>query len=107
MVIQSESNEGREKVIQAVKNEMDEKYEIMALNQPELKIKVFAMSFKFSEEGIIEKLRKQNEILKNGVLNIVKVYEYKRNGQVFYNAILNIDNDFYAKVMNEEKVNVG
>ena len=43
---------------------MNEKYEIKALNQPELKIKVIVMLFKFSEEGIIEKLRKQNEILK-------------------------------------------
>ena len=39
---------------------MNEKYELKALNQPEFKIKVIGMS----EEGIIKKLRKQNQIFK-------------------------------------------
>ena len=38
------------------------------------------MSFKLTENEIIEKLRMQNNFIKNSQMEVIKLFEYKRNG---------------------------
>lgn len=107
IVIQSENNEEREKIKEVLQNEMSGSYEIKVPHQKEMKIKLTGMTFKFTEDEIIEKLKRQNEILSESEIEIIKLFEYKRNGQIIYNGILKIDKDSYIKVMDAQKLNIG
>ena len=43
-----------------------------------MKIIITDMNFKMQENEIIEKLKNQNEILKDSKIELIKIYEYKR-----------------------------
>lgn len=46
------------------------------------------MRLKVSNAKLVKKLMKQNEIIKNSDINVVKNFETKRNNKLIYNANL-------------------
>ena len=65
------------------------------------------MNFKMQENEIIEKLKNQNEILKDSKIELIKIYEYKRFNRTIFNAKLKINNKSYPKVISGLKLNIG
>lgn len=107
VVIQSENDKEREKIKEALHKEISDLYEIKVPDQMDMKIKLTGMSFKFTGNEIVEKLKKQNDILQGSKIEVIKFFEYKRNGRTIYNAIIKIDKESYIKVINAQKVNIG
>lgn len=107
IIIQTENNEEREKVKEAIQKEMSEDYEIKVPSPIEMTIAITDMSFKYSETELIEKLKTQNPMIKDGEISIIRLYEFKRYNKPVYNAKLKIDNDSYKKVMSAQKINIG
>lgn len=105
--IQTENDEEREKIKNAIQNEMSGDYEIKIPNPKDLIVDIKYMSFKYSELEIIEKMKKQNVFLKDSNMKIIKTYEYKRNDRIIYNAKIATDSQTYTKLINEQKVNIG
>ena len=95
VVIQSENVDEREKIKNAIENEMSEGYEIKVPNKIELSIIITELTFKYGNNEIIEKLKKQNQILENSNLEIIKVYETRRNNRSIFNAKLQIDKETF------------
>ena len=91
----------------AIENEMSEKYEVKIPNNIEMTIVLTDMTFKYSENELISKLNKQNNILENSKIEIIKIFETKRNNGTIYNAKLKINNESYIKVISAQKLNVG
>ena len=65
------------------------------------------MNFKMQENEIIEQLKKQNEILKDSKIELIKIYESKRFNRTIFNTKLKKDNESYPKVVSELKLNIG
>lgn len=107
VVIQSENIVEREKIKKAIQNEISDKYEIKVPNEISMQIIVTDMSFKIPEKDLVEKLKKQNEDLKNSEIEIIKMFETKRYNKTVYNAKVKIDNDSYKKVILAQRLNVG
>lgn len=107
MIIQSETNEEREKIKTAIQNGMSEEYEIKVPDSNEMSVTITDMTFKYTENEIIEKIKKQNNMLKDSEIKPVRFYEFKRNNKVIYNAKIQIDNESYTKILLAEKINIG
>lgn len=107
LVIQSENNEEREKIKTAIQNEMGEGYEIKVPNNHEMSVTITDMTFKYSNNELIEKIKKQNEFLKESEIKPVKSYEFKRNNKLIYNTKIVIDNDSYTKLLSAQRINIG
>lgn len=107
VVIQSKSNEDREKIKEVLQNEISDSYEIKVPQQMQMKIKITGMTFKYTENEIIEKLKKQNDVLNESELQVIKIFENKKSGRVIYNALLKIDKNSYINIMKVQKVNIG
>ena len=72
-----------------------------------MQIIITDMNFKMLENKIIEKLKKENEILKDSKIEIIKIYESKRYNRIIFNAKLEIDNESCPKVISGLKLNMG
>lgn len=107
VVIQTENEEEREKVKNAIQSEMSEGYDIKVPNPKEMKVNITDITFKYTENEIIEKIKKQNTGLSETKIKVVKIYEYKRNNKVVYNVKVATDGDTYTKLMNAQKINIG
>ena len=40
-------------------------------------------------------------------MEVIKLFEYKRNDDTIYNAVLKLVNDSYMKIIMAQKVNIG
>lgn len=107
VVIQSIDNEEREKIKEAIQKEISENYEIKVPKQTEMQLIITDMNFKLQENDLLEKLRKQNEILKDSEIEVIKIFETKRYNRTVFNAKIKIDNDSYPKVLSGQRINVG
>lgn len=107
MVIESENNEEREKIKNTLQTELSENYDIRVPNETKMTIVITDMSFKIPENELINILKKQNPILVNSELKIIKTYDYKRKNVVINNVKLIIDKESYIKVISQQKLNVG
>lgn len=107
LVIQTENQEEREKIKEAIKEKMSEDYEIKVPNPVEMSVTITDMSFKYKDNELVEKIKNQNLILKDSELNIIKTYEFKRNKRTIYNAKIKIDKESYAKIIEAHKINIG
>lgn len=107
VVIQSENDEEREKIKTAIQSEMSENYEIKVPNPMAFKVIITDITFKYSEEDIIVKLKNQNPILKDNEIKIIKTFEHKRNNRTIYNIKLSTDGETYNKLVGAQRVNLG
>lgn len=107
LVIQSENVEEREKIKEAIQSEISEDYEIKVPKEINMQIVVTDLNYKYPDRELIEKLKKQNETLKNSELEVIKIFETKRYYKTTFNAKLNVDNESYPKVIAGQKLNVG
>lgn len=107
VVIQSENSEEREKIKNAIENELNDGYEIKVPKPIELRVKITDMTFVHEEKEIIEKLKKQNPSISNAEFKIIEKYEIKRNNKKIYNVKMAVDNETYTKMMEARKVNIG
>ncbi|XP_075167539.1 uncharacterized protein LOC142239631 [Haematobia irritans] len=107
VVIQTENETEREKIRLAVQNGLNENYEVKVPNPAEMSIKITGMTFKYTEEELIAKIKAQNENLSSTEIKNIKFYEVKRNNITTYNAKVNLDNESYKIAMNAGKINIG
>lgn len=107
VVIQSENEEEREKIKTAIEDKLNEGYEIKVPSPIEMKINITGMSFNYGENDLLEKLKKQNPIINDGVFKVIKQYEYKRNNRKIYSAIIQADSESYSKMLEAQRVNIG
>lgn len=107
VVVQSKNNEEREKIKNALQSELSESYDINIPDEPKMTIIVTDMSFKIPDEEIIGKIKKQNIVLNNCELKLVKTYEFKKNDRTIYNAKIIVDKETYEKVISIQKLNIG
>ena len=63
--------------------------------------------FKYEEKALIEILIKQNQVVENNKINLIKIHETRRNNRLIYNAKLKINSQFYRKEIPAQKSNVG
>ena len=65
-----------------MENEISKDYEIKVPSQVEMQIIITDTHFKLPEKDLIDKLKKQNGVLKNSAMEITKIdresYEYNR-----------------------------
>lgn len=59
------------------------------------------------EENLMEKLRMQNEVIKNSTIQIIKSFVTKMHNKNTYNVKLKIDNESYAMIIAIQQINVG
>ena len=97
MIIQSENQGGRDNIKNAIENEMSETYEIKVPSEIEVVIVITYMTYE--EKELIEKLIKQNQVMENIKINLIKIYETRRNNRLIYNAKLEINSESYQKVI--------
>ena len=64
-----------------MQKKMGECYEIKVHTHVDMKIKITGMLFKLMETEIIEKLGRQNNFLNDSQMEVIKLFEYKRNGE--------------------------
>ena len=77
LVIQSENVKEREKIKEAIQSEISKEYEVRIPRDINMHISFTNLSFKVSKEELVEKLKKQNEILRNNNLDVEKNFETK------------------------------
>lgn len=65
------------------------------------------MAFKYNENELLQRIRKQNPVIEQGELSITKLFEFKKNNITLYNAKLKVDNTSYCQLMKEQKINIG
>lgn len=107
VVIQAESSEEREKIKETIQTQISNDYEIKIPREISTQIVITGLSFKISDDELIKKLKKQNELLKESNIQVMKLFETIRSNRTIFNAKLSIDNVSYAKVMASQKLNVG
>lgn len=97
----------KKKIKSAIQEKISKQYEVKIPNSTGLNIKIIGMSFDYSENVLIEKLRKQNPKLADANIKFMGKYETKRGNKTLFNVKLRVDNEAYGKIMEERKVNVG
>lgn len=107
VIIESDNNDEREKIKKLLENKMKDDYEIKIPSSMNPRIVVVNMGYKHDDLELIEKLKKQNQILENSSLKLIKQYEIKRNNRKLYNAIIEVDPGTFPKVIAKEKVCIG
>lgn len=75
---------------------MSEEYEIRLFSRSEFYIDITDISFKYSSDDIIGKIRKQNAFLNEREINIVRSYEYKKGNRTVYKFKLGTDGESYS-----------
>ena len=59
------------------------------------------------ENELIEKLKSQNETLKDSKIELIKIYESKKFNRKIFKAKVRIDNGSYLKILSGLKLNTG
>lgn len=107
IIIRSENNEERDKIKSAIEVEMGENYEIKVATPFNLDVIVTDISYKYTEDEIMTKLRRQNPLIGEKDIKIISTFETKRNNRTIHNVKLNIDNETYENIMRAQRVNIG
>lgn len=107
IVIETDCVREREKIKSAVENAMKEQYDIKIPSVIKPRFTIPKISYKYTDEEIVEKLKNQNQCLGESELKLAKVYETKSNNITYYSAIFEADPDTFTKVMQAGKLNIG
>lgn len=107
VVIQTENEYEREKIRTVIQTGISEEYEIKIPNTSEKHIIVTDMTFKHNESELMRRMRMQNPLIENGKFSIIKMYEYKKNNKVIFNARMSVDDETYDKLIKEQRINIG
>ena len=62
------------------------------------------MSFKLPEKYLIDRLKKQNRVLKNRTIEIIKIFETRRKSRTISNARIKIDQESYKSYFMSELI---
>ena len=82
-------------------------YEIRVPKQVEMQIIITDMDFKLPEKDLIDKLKKQNGVLENSEMKVIKIFETRRKGRTIFNARMKIHQELYNRVFSCQRVNIG
>lgn len=107
VVIESENALERDKIKSVIQKNMGDKYEIKAPNKIKPRILIANMKIKNQENEIIGKIRKQNPFLVHSELKLVKYFERNKNNFRNYNALIEVDEDVFPKIIQEGKLSIG
>lgn len=108
VVIESENNTEREKIKSVVEEKLGETYNIDIMNLRETKLFIHRMKVERDENEIIEKIKKQNEYLREINMKVVKIIKRKMsNKSDYYNIILELDREGYHKAIERGKIIIG
>lgn len=105
--IESENIDESKKIKSAIEEKLGKEYDVKAPELKKPKVRVHGMNTKWEEEEIVEKIKVQNDYLKEGFMKCLKIIEVKRANQVYYSAIIEMEHDMYEKVIGNGKVNIG
>ena len=72
--------------------------------QVEMQIIITDLDFKLAEKDLIDKLKKQNGVLENSEMEVIKIFETRRKGRTIFNARIKIDLESYNRVI---RLNIG
>ena len=56
-----------------------------------MQIIITDMDFKLPEKDLIDKLKKQNGVLENSEIEVIKIFETRRKSRTIFNARIKID----------------
>lgn len=106
--IESENSDEREKLKTVVEEKLGENYKIDIVDLRNPKIFLHKMRVNRENDDIIERIKSQNEYLKENEIKVIKVIEKKFNrNDVYYNVILETDRDGYHKAIEKGKIFIG
>ena len=97
LVIKSKNVDEREKIKEAIETQISKIYETKLPKK--LSMQIIITDMKMQEKELIEKLKNQNEILKDSKIELIKIYESKKFNITIFNAKLKIYNESYPKVI--------
>lgn len=109
LIVQCIDNKAKEKVQQKISDNIGEDYNLeKSKNKSDFKrrFKVIGMSDNISEQRLIECITKQNDICKDKVFNVVKIYINPNNRQESYSAIIETDGGTYEDILRQRKLNI-
>ncbi|XP_055388117.1 uncharacterized protein LOC129616490 [Condylostylus longicornis] len=107
IIVETDDSQERKKIKSALENNLDEKYEVKIPSEIKPKIEVIHISAKYSEAELKNKLKAQNLHLETSELKIMKMYKIQKQSEDKYNAIIEIDNQSFPRVLQNEKVSIG
>ena len=90
-VVASENTAKREKIKKAMENETSKDYEIKVQKQVEMQIIITDMDFKLPDNDLIHKLKKQNGVLENSEMEVIKIFKTRRKRRKIFNVRMKID----------------
>jgi hypothetical protein len=105
VVIECKTNEDLENLKKDVESKLGGKYDIQMPKIELPKVKIFGINQKYSDEKVIELVKKQNELGENVQIKIVKNDLVKNKS--YYVVIMEVDGATFNKLMQIKKINVG
>lgn len=107
VIVESANVQEREKIKTAIVNNIGNNYEVKIPKKVKPEIIVTGINFKYDDDELIQRIRRQNNCVNETEIKMVKQYEVKKGDKIFYNAILEVDIEAFAKILAEERLNVG
>ena len=89
-----------------MENEISKDYEINVPKQVEMHIVITEMDFKLSEKDLIDKLKRENGVLENSEMEVIKIFETRRKGRTIFNARMKIDQESYNRTISCKRCKV-
>ncbi|XP_055388350.1 uncharacterized protein LOC129616828 [Condylostylus longicornis] len=106
ILIETDSKENREKIKTELQKKMQVDYNIIP-KEIKPKIEIVHMNNGFSESELIEKLKKQNEVLERAEMKIINLRTVKKFNREMKNAIIEVDKESFPKILNIQKLCIG
>lgn len=108
VVMEGKTKEDVKRIKECVEKEMGEQYDVKMTELIKPKIIISGMDEQFTNEKLINNLRKQNDILKDiEEIEVLFSYSYKDSYKnVKYSAVIKIDGENFKNIV-DSKVNIG
>lgn len=109
LLVQSKDTETRDRVQQKIVESIGEEYK---LEEPRDKsdykkvFKLIGMTDELSKERLVECISKQNDICKNKMFNVIKIYINPNRREMSYNALIETDGLTYNTILKQRRLNV-
>ena len=71
-----------------------------------MQIIITDIDFKLSEKDLINKLKKQNGVLENSEMEVIKIILTRRKDRTIFNARIKIDQESYNRIVSCQTVNI-
>lgn len=102
IILEGKTKKDVEQIAKCTEAKMGENFDIKITELKRPRMKIGGMSEKLDDEALIEKLKKQNNYLKDAEMKVIRSY-----GKKHISSIIEIDCDSFNEVMKERKINVG